>query len=158
MSAATRRSRVWRMTGLPRRSSKSLGVPIRRERPAASTMAAITKASKQKAPRKQIRGARKNRLPSLLGGRRLDCPLGEDLEQVLLVLLRALEVWLDIDAIRALLRRRLDRCRVGSLARDGGLDALRPHGLAARPRDSDAGLGDLAAVHRKHRRHADHGE
>src|SRR5258705_2254793 len=117
------------MTGLPRRSSRSLGLPMRRERPAASTMAVVTKAAKQKAPRTQIRGAGQNRLPSLLGGRRLDGPLGEDLEQVLLVFLGALEVRLDVDTVRALLLRGLDRCRVGRLACDGGFHALGPHGL-----------------------------
>jgi hypothetical protein len=65
-------------------------------------MAVIPTAAKQKAPRTQIRGARQNRLRSLLGGRRLDGPLGEDLEQVLLVFLGALEVRLDVHAVRAL--------------------------------------------------------
>ena len=44
--------------------------------------------------------------------RRLHRPLGEDLEQVLLVLLRALEVGLDVDALGRLLGGRLDGRRV----------------------------------------------
>src|SRR5215813_10788355 len=44
------------MTGLPWRSSRSLGRPIRRERPAASTIAAVTLAPKEKAPRSHSAG------------------------------------------------------------------------------------------------------
>src|SRR5215831_5351540 len=120
------------MTGLPWRSSRSLGRPIRRERPAASTIAAVTLAPKRKGPAESLRGARAVRLRSLLGGC-LDGPLAEYLEEVLLVLLRALQIGLHVDALGA------DRFGPGA-------------------RDADAGLADLAPVHGENGRHPDHRE
>src|SRR5215471_4548355 len=145
------------MTGLPWRSSRSLGRPIRRERPAASTIAAVTLAPKRKGPAESLRGARAVRLRSLLGGC-LDGPLAEYLEEVLLVLLRALQVGLHVDAVGALLRCSLDRRRVGRLAGDGALDALGADRLGPGARDPDAGLADLAPVHGEDGRHPDHSE
>src|SRR6266436_625628 len=151
-------STTCRITGLPRSSSRSLGRPIRRESPAASTIAAVTTCSKTCAPRTVIRGARWVRSGSLLGGRRLHGSLGEDSQQVLLVLDGALEVGLDVHALRRLLGRRLDRGGVGSLAAYGGLNSLGPGGLGARARDADTRLRDLASVHGHHGSDADHGE
>src|SRR5262249_9941717 len=68
----------------------------------------------RKGPAESSRGARAVRLRSLLGGC-LDGPLAEYLEEVLLVLLRALEVGLHVNTVGALLRRGLNRCRVGRL-------------------------------------------
>src|SRR6266508_6391039 len=158
MPAAITRSTAWRITGRPRSSSRSLGRPIRRESPAASTMAAITGAPNTCAPRTRIRGARWTRLESLLGGRRLHGSLGEDSQQVLLVLDGTLEVGLDVHALGRLLGSRLDRGRVGGLAGDGGFDTLGPGRLGAGARDAEAGLGDLAAVHGQHRRDPHHGD
>src|SRR6266446_2936050 len=156
--AAITRSTAWRITGRPLNSSRSLGRPIRRERPAASTMAAVTATPKTSAPRIDLRGARWTRLESLLGGRRLHGSLGEDPQQMLLVLDRALKVGLDVHALRRLLRSRLDRGGVGGLAAYGGLDSLGPRRLGACARDADTRLGALAAVHGYHSSDANHGK
>src|SRR6266571_2599065 len=156
--AAITRSTAWRITGRPLNSSRSLGRPIRRERPAASTMAAVTAAPKTRAPRSSIRGARWTRLESLLGGRRLHGSLGEDSQQVLLVLDRALEVGLDVHALRRFLGSRLDRGGVGGLAGYGGLDSLGPGRLGACARDADTRLRDFAAIYGHHGSDADYGK
>src|SRR5678816_1047966 len=107
------------MTGRPSRSRSSLGWPMRRDSPAASTTPPIT-----------------SRLLLRRGGR-LDRALREDLQEMLLVVDRALEVGLDIHAVRRLLRGRLDAGGVQRLAGDGGLHALGAHGAGARAGDTD---------------------
>src|SRR5215470_5485040 len=156
--ASSTPSTTWRITGLPRSSSRSLGRPILRESPAASTTAAVTACSKTCAPRTAVRGARWLRPDSLLCGRRLHRSLREHPQQVLLVLDRALEIGLDVDALSRLLGGRLDRGRIGRLAGDGRLDSLGPGCLGARARDADARLGDLAAVHGHHGGYTNHGK
>src|SRR5262245_63315852 len=143
------------MTGLPWRSSRSLGRPIRRERPAASTIAAVTLAPKRKGPAESLRGARAVRVPSLLGCC-LDGPLAEYLEEMLFVLHGALEIRLHVDAVGPLLRRGLDRRRVRRLAGDGALDPLGTDCLGPGARDADARLADVAAIHGEHGRYPDH--
>src|SRR5262245_56292274 len=145
------------MTGLPWRSSRSLGRPIRRERPAASTIAAVTLAPQRKGPAESLRGARAVRVPSLLGCC-LDGPLAEYLEEMLFVLHGTLEIRLHVDAVGPLLRRGLDRRRVRRLAGDGALDPLGPDGLGPGARDADARLADVAAIHGEHSRYPDHRE
>src|SRR5207253_11316270 len=88
-----------------------------------------------------------------------DRALGEDAAEMRLVLDRALQVRLDVDAVRGLLRGGLDRRRVESLADQRGLDALGAHRLRARAGDADAGLGADALLVERHRRaDADDGE
>src|SRR5439155_3210430 len=88
---------------------------------------------------------------SLEGSRRcFDGAPREDLEQVALVLLGALEVSLDVDSVGRLLRRGLDGGGVERLAREPGLHTLRPHRLAPGAGDPDARLRHLAALHGKH--------
>src|SRR5438552_1400561 len=152
MPASITRSTTWRITGRPPSSSRSLGRPIRRESPAASTMAEITAASKTCAPRIDVRGARWLRLGSLLAGGRLHGSLGEDPQQVLLVFGRALKVGLNIHALGGLFGSRLDRRPVGGLTRDGGFNPLGPGCLGAGARDAYAALGGLAPVHRENGR------
>jgi hypothetical protein len=76
-----------------------------------------------------------------------------------LVLDGALEIGLHVDAVRAILRRRLDGRRIELLARECGFDGLRAHGLGARARDADRRLRALAfLVERDDGRRADNGE
>src|SRR5438034_1087110 len=144
-------------------AAKRTGLP----RPSAYRGAAMTfpgaliasiSAGMTSAPRTVMRGARWVRPDSLLGGRRLHRPLGEDPQQVLLVLDRALEISLDVHALRGLLGSPLDRGGIRGLAGDSALDSLGPRRLGAGARDADTRLRDLAAVHGHHGRDPDHGK
>src|SRR5438445_1442928 len=91
-------------------------------------MAEIMRGPKKEAPRTHARGASRCREGSLLCGSRLHGPLGEDPQEMLLVLDRALEIGLHVDAVGGFLGRGLDRGCVGGLAGDRGL-----YGLGACP-------------------------
>src|ERR1700730_14304848 len=98
--APTTCSVACRSTVVPAYGRSSLDFPIRRDRPAASTMAVIMRGPKKEVPRTHARGASKCRDGSLLRGCRLHGPLGEDPEEMLLLLDRALEIRLDVDTPR----------------------------------------------------------
>src|SRR3989442_2346720 len=88
-----------------------------------------------------------------------DRTLREDAAEVRLVLDRPLKVGLHVDALRALLCRRLDRCCVELLADESRLDALGPDGLRAGAGDRHARLHAPALlVERHHGGGADEGE
>src|SRR3990167_676728 len=151
-----RHSTVRRITGLPPQSSRSFAWPMRRDRPAARTMPAIT-AEKESPADPSIRGARKSETGLLLRGG-LDGALGEDLQQVRLVLHRALQVGLDVHAVGRLLGSRLDRRRIKRLPQEGSLHAPGADRLGAGARDADARLAHLAALHGECRGDPDHRE
>src|SRR5207244_6257992 len=100
-------------------------------------MAEIMRGAKKEAPRTHAQGASKCRDGSLLCGCRLHGPLGEDPEEMLFVLDRALEIRLHVDALGGLLGRGLDRGGVGGLAGDGGLDALGAYRLRSEEHTSE---------------------
>ena len=120
--------------------------PIRRERPAASTMRRRSAPAPQKRrpAEAQIRGARghgsSHRRLTSRRGRRLHRALGEDLQQVLLYSTEPCRsAWTSTPSAAFSAAAWIARRR--PLAGDGGLDALGPHRLGARAGDADAGLG-----------------